>query len=204
MRNRRVFEAVSMAAIAGTFFVSMASPAWSETVGRTSAVRPNATQSAPGAAAATLRTNDPIMRNASLDTTGSGALEVTFADNSKLSLGPNSNAVIDEFVYQGPGQAGGSQALKYTKGVFRFVSGAMPAQKVKVETPTVTIGIRGTEFRIFVDGVGGSYVAAIQHHVWVTSKLTGKLVELDEGQKVYVGPDGNPGPIENGTGLPCD
>jgi hypothetical protein len=84
------------------------------------------------------------------------------------------------------------------------VSGAVPPDKVKVETPTVTIGIRGTEYRAYVDERGGTWVAAIEHTVWVKSKLTGQIIKLEEGQKVYVGPDGVPGPVEEGTSLPCD
>lgn len=150
-----------------------------------------------------MRMNDAVMRNASLDTSGSGAIEVIFADNSKLSLGPNSNAVIDEFVYAGPGNAAGSQTLKYTKGVFRFVSGSIPPENVKVKTPAVTIGIRGTEFRVFVQGDGGTYIAAILHNVFYVTK-SGKVGVVPQGSSIYIGPDGEPGPVTEGTTLPCD
>jgi hypothetical protein len=174
-----------------------------EQVGRTSAVRPAATQTAPGAGATTMRVNDAVMRNAALDTSGSGALEVIFADNSKLSLGPNSNAVIDEFVYAGPGNSAGAQTLKYTKGVFRYVSGAIPPEKVKVQTPAVTIGIRGTEFRVFVQTGGESCVAAVQHNVYFTT-VSGKTGQIPEGFSMCISASGDPGPLTEGTTLPCD
>ena len=177
--------------------------ALAEPVGRTSAVRPSATQTAPGAGAAVMRVNDAVMRNSALETTGSGALEVIFADNSKLSLGPNSNAVIDEFVYAGPGNPAGAQTLKYTKGVFRFVSGAIPPEKVKVQTPAVTIGIRGTEFRVFVQGDGGTYIAAIQHNVFFVTN-SGKIGVVPQGSSIFISASGEPGPVTEGTTLPCD
>lgn len=134
-------------------------PTYAQAVGRTSAVRPDATQSAPGAQPSTLRLNDQIVRNARLDTTGSGALEVVFADSSKFSLGPNSNAVVDEFLYAGPGSPGGAQSINVAKGVFRFVSGAVPKENVKLKSSTVTIGIRGTDMAC-QDG-GGSSIGSI-------------------------------------------
>lgn len=183
--------------------IAFAAPVFAETVGRTSAVRPSATQTPPGAGPATMRVNDAVMRNASIDTTTSGAVEVIFTDNSKLSLGPNSNAVIDEFVYAGPGNAAGSQTLKYTKGVFRYVSGAIPPEKVTVKTPAVTIGIRGTEFRTFVQTTGESCVAAVRHNVFFKT-VSGKTGEIPQGFSICISAGGEPGPLTEGTTLPCD
>lgn len=174
-----------------------------EQVGRTSAVRPEATQTAPGSTTQTMRVNDAIVRNASLDTTSAGALEVIFADNSKLSLGPNSNAVIDEFVYAGPGNSAGAQTLKYTKGVFRYVSGAIPPTKVKLQTPAVTIGIRGTDVRTSVEVSGASCIAAVEHDVDYTT-ISGKTGRVPEGNSICISESGEPGPLMAGTTLPCD
>jgi hypothetical protein len=195
-------RATILAASAALFF-ACAAASQAEQVGRTSAVRPSATQTPPGAGPATMRVNDAIMRNASLDTTDTGALEVIFADNSKLSLGPNSNAVIDEFVYAGPGNPGGSQTLKYTKGVFRFVSGAVPPENVKVRTPAVTIGIRGTEFRVYVQGDGGTWIAAVEHNVFYVTN-SGQTGVLPQGSSIFISASGTPGPVIDGTTLPCD
>lgn len=150
-----------------------------------------------------MNVNDGVMRNAELDTTGSGALEVIFADNSKLSLGPNSNAVVDEFVYAGPGDQAGKQTLKYTKGVFRFVSGAVPPENVKVKTPAVTIGIRGTEFRVYVQGDGGTHIAAVQHNVFYVTN-SGQIGVVPQGSSIFISASGEPGPVTEGTTLPCD
>lgn len=147
-RTLAAFAALGLAAM--TVAHAQAQP-----VGRTSAVRPDATQAPPGGQSSTLQLNEPIVRNARLDTTQSGALEVVFADSSKFSLGPNSNAVVDEFVYAGPGAPGGAQSINVAKGVFRFVSGAVPKEKVKLKSATVTIGIRGTDTAC-QDGGGAS------------------------------------------------
>jgi hypothetical protein len=80
--------------------------------------------------------------------------------------------------------------VRYTKGLFRFLSGSIPKDNVKIETPTVTIGIRGTIFRtaIFDDGSGMTSVEhgpnGEEYEVVLTSKDSGKTIVLRSGQKV--------------------
>lgn len=190
-------------------FLLVPSLALAEAVGRTSAVVPQATQQS-GGAATVLNLNDAVLRNAVLETAKGGALEVTFADNSKLSMGEGSQAVVDEFTYAGPGSPS-SQSMKMTKGLFRFVSGAVQKDKVKLETPAVTIGIRGTILRVKSLGDGTTTIGvdddgthpADKVLAVVISKLTGQSVELTPGHYVTFGPDGLPGTIQPGTVPGC-
>jgi len=158
-------------------------------VGNASAIRPAAFQRTGQGTTTDLRLRDPIIRNAELATAAYGALEVTFLDGSRLSMGQNSRLTVDEYVYRGPGSAG-QQTVRYTKGLFRFVSGSIPKDRVRVETPTVTIGIRGTIFRPAVgdDGAGAVSVEygpnGETYEVFITSKATGKVVVLHSGQRV--------------------
>ena len=74
-------------------------------------------------------------------------LLVDFVDGSKLSLGDNSELLIDEMIYD-PGKKG-KGALRLAKGVFRFVTGQInkvPGGQLVLSTPVATIGIRGTDF----------------------------------------------------------
>ena len=73
--------------------VSVAQP-----VGNASAIRPAATQSVPQGTRTDLRLRDPIIRNAELVTAERGALEVTFLDGSRLTMGQNSRLRVDEYV----------------------------------------------------------------------------------------------------------
>ena len=176
-------------AVAGVMFVAGCSAASGEPVGNASAIKPAATQSVPQGSRTDLRLRDPIIRNAELVTAERGALEVTFLDGSKLSMGQNSRLTIDKFVYAGPGGAG-EQSLRYTKGLFRFVSGSIPKDKVKIETPAVTIGIRGTVFRAAVNDDQSGAVSVEYgpngeaYEVFITSKATGKVMTLHSGQKI--------------------
>ena len=96
---------------------------------------------------------DDVYLNEVVETGEESALVVKFSDGSKLTLGENAKIVIDKYVYD-PASSSGEQAVTLTKGAFRFISGAMPKESVKLSTPTVTIGIRGTEliFDVADDG----------------------------------------------------
>lgn len=176
-------------AFAGVMFVAGCSAASGEPVGSASAIKPAATQSVPQGSRTDLRLRDPIIRNAELVTAERGALEVTFLDGSKLSMGQNSRLTVDKFVYAGPGGAG-EQSIRYTKGLFRFVSGSIPKDKVKIETPAVTIGIRGTVLRAAVNDDQSGAVSVEYgpngetYEVFITSKATGKVITLQSGQKI--------------------
>jgi hypothetical protein len=80
--------------------------------------------------------------------TGEGArLEVTFADNTRLTLGEKAKLTLDTYVFDPAARKG---TLKFGMvGAFRFVSGRvtkLASSDVSVTTPVATLGIRGTEF----------------------------------------------------------
>lgn len=79
-----------------------------------------------------------------------GSLGVTLADSTTLSLGPESNLVIDDFVYDPAGQELG-MGINLVQGTLAYVSGAIASlapESVRLVTPTATIGIRGTKILI--------------------------------------------------------
>ena len=96
---------------------------------------------------------DPVYMNELVETDDESAIVIKFSDGSKLTVGENAKVVIDKYVYN-PCGSGGEQVITLSKGAFRFLSGSIPKEKVKISTPTVTIGIRGTEliFDVAEDG----------------------------------------------------
>lgn len=196
------FVRAVLAFVAMSVVASVGSAAPVEKVGTTSSLRPNANQAPPNAPAAKLSLNSEIYRNASLMTEPKGALEVTFTDSSKLSMGGGSNIVVDQYVYAGPGGVG-SQVIKYGKGAFRFISGTIPKDKVKIETPTVVIGIRGTTIRTLVTDDGTTTVGLDHGEAYVTSKQTGQSVTLQPGEKVTIKPNGEMGAVTLGKVEGC-
>lgn len=170
--------------------LGLSAAAFAENVGEATRVQRFAYQTMPQAQKAPIYRLDPVVRNARLETVPSGALEVTFTDGSRLTLGSASSVVVDNYVFGGAQGAGG-QTLKMTRGLFRFVSGSMPKDQVKLQTPSVTIGIRGTIVKTKVNPDGSGTV--------FFEKGTGNVgdVPMNEGDMVKIGADGSISTPEN-------
>jgi hypothetical protein len=81
--------------------------------------------------------------------TGAGArLEVTFQDDTVLTLGENARVLVDRYVFD-PDQDFGETILQAARGAFRFAAGriqGLAERKIVISTPYADIGVRGTEF----------------------------------------------------------
>ncbi len=158
-----------------------------EAVGRIDNLVPAAFHTPPGGQQMEARQLDPVVRDETLTTTDAGGLLITFADGSELTLGPNSTAVIDEFVYPGPGQ--GNATIELVSGVFRFVSGQMDEANVDIDTPVASIGIRGTV--VYAAVTPDATVQVTQKgKAFVRSKITGELVDVEAGSAISVDKQG--------------
>src|SRR5262245_4207471 len=76
-----------------------------------------------------------------------GAVGITFADDSRLSIGPNSVLGIDHFAFDSTTHQGGFGA-SLQKGTLAAVSGKLAKQSpdaMTVRTPAAILGVRGTE-----------------------------------------------------------
>lgn len=74
---------------------------------------------------------------------------IKFADNSEITLRPNTQFKIDSFSYAEDKPQNDSSLFSLIKGGLRAVTGALgkrSREKVGVNTPAATIGIRGTTY----------------------------------------------------------
>lgn len=95
----------------------------------------------------------PVREGDAIVTGADGAAGVTFTDNSLLSVGPSSRLVLDKYAFNATTNAGRMEA-SLSRGTLAGISGKMVKQSpdaVRVRTPTVVMGVRGTEFAIQVD-----------------------------------------------------
>lgn len=95
---------------------------------------------------------DAIFATDTLRTAADGAVGVTLKDDTRLSLGPNSEVKIDRYVYA-PGEGGLGMVLKFVRGVAVYVSGRMAKlapDSVRLETPSAIVGVRGTTVAVRV------------------------------------------------------
>jgi hypothetical protein len=94
-----------------------------------------------------------VFPNDSIRTGPDSAVGIIFVDNSRISLGPNSRLDLKEFAFK-PNEGKFSMVNKLSKGTASFVSGKMTKlspESVVLETPSSTIGIRGTTFNVKVN-----------------------------------------------------
>ncbi len=81
-------------------------------------------------------------------TASNGMTAITLADDTALTAGPNSELVVSEFAFDSTTQDGG-MLVSLWKGTLAVISGLIAKtspDKVKVQTRTVVLGVRGTEF----------------------------------------------------------
>jgi hypothetical protein len=114
-------------------------------VGAASIVRSG--QAVPATVGAAVYTSD-VLR-----TGRDGQLAVMLKDESRLSIGPDSELALATFAYA-PAESRLALVVRLTRGVLAFVSGRiaklMP-ESVRLETPTSVIGVRGTHALVKVD-----------------------------------------------------
>ena len=91
-----------------------------------------------------LKLQDDIFKGDVLQTGKNSTLGVTFSDDTTLNLSASSRVSVDNFVYQ-EGSKDNAALLNVTRGTMAFVAAAVAKTgDMKIETPTATLGIRGT------------------------------------------------------------
>jgi len=93
-----------------------------------------------------------VMAGDVLRTSSESSAGVTLKDDTRVSLVPNSQVVLDKFAFNANTHEGG-MFLSVLKGTLSMISGLLVRanpELVRVKTPTATIGIRGTEFIVDV------------------------------------------------------
>ncbi|MEP3421799.1 MAG: FecR domain-containing protein [Erythrobacter sp.] len=88
-------------------------------------------------------------------TTGSRSrVGITLSDDTRMALGPNSRVTLDEYEYDRRRQTGRS-VTSINRGSLGVTSGNITRSgrdRMRVRTPTSTLGVRGTTFVVEVSG----------------------------------------------------
>jgi hypothetical protein len=110
----------------------------------------------------------PVNMNDEIRTGPGARLQITFRDETLLTLGENARVVVDRYTYN-PGTSTGVLSLNAAQGALRFATGKlskMSNKDVTVTTPSAALAVRGTVFWAgFID---------LQYGVLLLSK-TGKV-----------------------------
>ena len=133
---------------AAVSFVAIATVAHAA-IGTAVSVAPSATNSR-GGASRPLAAQDPLEQNDRIRTTGQGAVQTRFNDDTILTIGPNSEVVLDRYVFDG--SRARNVTVQVVRGALRFVSGKSPSEVYQIKTPVATIGVRGTAINMLYEG----------------------------------------------------
>ena len=142
-------------AFAVTLLALCAGAADAQVAGTTGAVNPDSAAGF-GGTLRTLQMGAPIIRNEHVKTNAGGTVQIVFIDKTTLSVGPNSDVTIDEFVYDA-NTGSAKMALTMSKGLLRVVGGqATHTDNMKITTPVATVGVRGGVATVSHDAKNGT------------------------------------------------
>jgi hypothetical protein len=159
-----------------------------------------------------LALRDPISKNDVLQTDVAGTLGVTFDDETTFTLKPNSRITVDEFVYQDDGTKN-SAVFNVLRGTVAFVAAEVARTgNMKIDTPTSSLGIRGTTGVVEVpaDGAAGGAVSIKLYpdadgrvgRIEVFGRDGGQLGILSRGATGFAVRPGAPGAAQRFAAVP--
>ena len=99
-----------------------------------------------GGEAVPVQVGQPVYESDGLRTGPDGRIGVTLNDETRVSLGPNSEVRLDRFAYA-PSEGRLGFVLQMLQGVASYVSGRiakLSPDSVRLEAPAAIVGVRGT------------------------------------------------------------
>jgi FecR protein len=165
-------------------------PSWAQSrIGVAASTNPNADGITAGNSQP-LVAGSEVYANETVRTGNLGEADLVFVDNTNLTVGPTSEAQLDEFVYD-PKGAKGRVVFQATRGAFRFVTGTQDHRAYALNTPSGSLG-DGSDFN-------GQF-EAMDHQAAISPPLREHDVPNGGGLMSY-GP-GGPGQYGYGSGGP--
>jgi ferric-dicitrate binding protein FerR (iron transport regulator) len=124
-----------------------------------------------------------VHRSELLQTGPQAQAELKLDDNTKLALGPEAELRLDEYAVAASNDSK-AVGVKFLKGTFRFLTGSNKSESYKIETPSATIGVRGTIFDVYIGPGGDTFVLLHQGEVEVCSRARTCRPHRDVGRVV--------------------
>lgn len=97
-----------------------------------------------------LAVGDPVLEGDTLQTGARARLGITLRDDTRVSLGPDSQLSIASFAFA-PAEGRLGLVLRLARGVLDYVSGKLASLapgSIRIETPATIVGVRGTHLLI--------------------------------------------------------
>lgn len=149
----------SIKATGGTVFVmillsAVASPVWAAEVAGTVKTLQGPATVKRNAAVVPVEVGQKLYTGDRIASADGGYVGIMLQDDTRLTIGPRSEMAISEFQFNS-NTYDGNLVVAFLKGTARVVTGLIGRQapeNVRFQTPTATIGIRGTEFVVDLGG----------------------------------------------------
>ena len=172
-----------------------------EDAGIAGAVNNAVTGTPPGGSASDLEVGKVVVRDETIVSNPDGLAQLLFLDQTTLTVGPNSEVVIDEFVYD-PTANEGQLLMETSVGVFRLIGGSTAATGgITVTTPLATMGIRGSNVVWSVEPNGRTritcnYCERVEIQLITDPDQLVVIFGTDRFRTIEIGPDGFTAPFE--------
>jgi hypothetical protein len=118
-------------------------------IGTVREVHATAYRTPPAGSRAVVALRAGVVQNERIETLTDAAVGMRFIDDTTFRVGPDSNVILDNYVFN-PTSTAGQVAISLARGSMRFITGRMAKDGVRVVTPSVAIGVRGTDFAVLV------------------------------------------------------
>lgn len=122
--------------------------AHADDIGKATSVVP-ATNYTRGTQIAALSPEDAVQQNDRVKTSAKGSTEIKFVDGTVLTIGPNSEVLLDKMIFDG--DKAKNATIQVVRGAMRFASGRSDHSAYHIETKIATIGVRGTVIDVSVE-----------------------------------------------------
>lgn len=160
-----------------------------ERIGRVELVEVWATGTPEGGRQAAKFVGNGVLARETVATSEGGALHLILADRTELRVGSNATVKLDEYIYDPKG--GASKAtLAVSRGIARFVTGRMQKEQFAVRTPNVEIGVRGTDFSVWVEPDGRTTIWVTEGAITVRPLTGGAVADVGANETVAVAAGG--------------
>ncbi len=113
----------------------------------------------------------PIYQGDIIETSGDGAVNLVFIDETSMAVSSNARLSVDEYQFD-PSTESGETNLSVLRGVFVFTSGLIgrdDPDDVMIDTPVGSIGIRGTIIAGNINPGGESEITVVEGAIVVTN-----------------------------------
>lgn len=155
-----------------------------ERIGRVEHVEVWATGTPEGGTTRPKHVGNGVEARETVATVENGALHLIFLDRTELRLGSDATVVLDSYVYDRA--RGGEAVLRVARGITRFISGRLGTGQLRVRTPSVEIGVRGTDFSVWVEADGRTTIWVNEGAISVQPLAGGAAAAVAQGETVAV------------------